>query len=294
MLRNGPSTLILQQNRLLLYFSRTMKHQPVSVYIITKNEEPRIARAIRSVAGWADEVIVVDSGSTDGTVLIAESLGARVLHRHWTGYGPQKRFAEDQCRNRWVLNIDADEEVTPELAAEIQQAVNMAADQQAAFQIRVTDVLPGESRPRWHAYSYNILRLYHRDFGRMSNHQYQDRVEIHGGKTSRLKGRIFHTSFISWQATLDKVNFYSTQVAQERACSKQSVLFPVRLWTEFPLTFLKVWIGRRYLFRGTAGLAMSITVAYLNLLRLLKTQEAIRNSRLNKPAAFSVSERKAG
>lgn len=271
-----------------------MKHQPVSVYIITKNEEPRIARAIRSVMGWADEVIVVDSGSTDRTVQIAQSLGAHVLHRHWTGYGPQKRFAEDQCRNRWVLNIDADEEVTPELAAEIQQAVNTASEQQAAFQIRVTDVLPAEARPRWHAYSYDILRLYNRDFGRMSDHRYQDRVEIHGGKTSRLRGRILHTSFISWQATLDKINFYSSQVAQERAGSKQSILFPVRLWTEFPLTFLKVWIGRRYILRGTAGLAMSITVAYLNLLRLLKTQEAIRNTQQNSPSTFMKSKKKAG
>lgn len=226
---------------------------------------------------------MVDSGSTDDTVEIAASLGARVLHRDWTGYGPQKRFAEEQCRNKWVLNIDADEEVTPALAAEIQQAVNGSPTQQAAFQIRVTDVLPGESKPRWHAYSYDILRLYNRDFGRMSDHQYQDRVEIHSGTTSRLRGRIFHTSFISWQATLDKINFYSSQVAQQRVNSKQGFLFPVRLWTEFPLTFLKVWIGRRYALRGTAGLAMSITVAYLNLMRLLKTQEAIRTAAQHPP-----------
>ena len=174
-----------------------------------------------------------------------------------------------------------------------QQDVNAATAEQAAFQIRVTDVLPGEAKPRWHAYSYDILRLYHRDFGRMSDHRYQDRVEIRSGKTSRLKGRIFHTSFISWQATLEKINFYSTQVAQERVNSKQSFLFPVRLWTEFPLTFLKVWIGRRYALRGTAGLAMSITVAYLNLMRLLKTQEAIRTLTQDPPAAITKPERTA-
>lgn len=270
-----------------------MKQQPVSVYIITKNEEPRVARAIRSAVDWADEVIVVDSGSTDNTVPLAESLGARVLHRDWTGYGPQKRFAEEQCRNRWVLNIDADEEVTPELASEIQQAVNTAREQQAAFQIRVTDLLPAESKPRWHAYSYDILRLYHRDFGRMSDHRYQDRVEIQSGVTSRLRGRILHTSFISWQATLEKINFYSSQVARERVHKKQSSLVPLRLWTEFPLTFLKVWVGRRYILRGTAGLAMSITVAYLNLMRLLKTQEAIRDLAQNPATRIAEPKRTA-
>lgn len=252
-----------------------MSHTPVSVYIITKNEEARVACAVRSAVCWADEVIVVDSGSTDLTVQIAESLGARVLHRDWEGYGPQKRFAEEQCRNRWVLNLDADEEVSDSLAAEIQEAVNSATADRAAFQIRVTDMLPGEITPRWHAYSYNILRLYHRDFGQMSNHQYQDRVELHSGTTAALKGRIYHRSFVSWQATLQKINFYTSQVASERVSSGKTGGLSIRLFTEFPLTFLKVWLGRRYILRGSMGLAMSISVGYLNLMRLLKTKEAL-------------------
>jgi glycosyltransferase involved in cell wall biosynthesis len=268
--------LILQKNVSLSYVYPIMSHQPVSVYIITKNEAARIAQAVQSVIHWADEVIVVDSGSTDATVQIATALGASVLHRDWNGYGPQKRFAEEQCRNKWVLNIDADEEVTSALATEIQAAVDNAPEQQAAFQIRVTDVLPGEAAPSWHAYSYNILRLYHRDFGQMSEHPYQDRVEIRGGETSPLGGRIFHRSFISWQATVQKINFYSSQVAQQRMTSKLPKLFRLRLWTEFPLTFLKIWVGRRYALRGSIGLGVAITVAYLNLLRLLKLEEAVR------------------
>ncbi|MEZ6124017.1 MAG: glycosyltransferase family 2 protein [Planctomycetaceae bacterium] len=250
-----------------------MTATPVSVYIISKNEESRIGAAIRSVIGWADDVVVVDSGSTDQTTTIAAALGARVLHRDWTGYGPQKRFAEDQCRHRWVLNLDADEEVSPELAEEIMAAVAAAPADQGAFRIRVTDMLPGEECPSWHAYSYHILRLYHRDFGRMSDHAYQDRVEMRGGRCDDLQGRIHHRSFISWSATLAKINFYTTQVAEQRFAAGPLRLQTLRLWTEFPLTFLKIWIGRRYLLRGSMGLAMSITVAYLNLMRLLKTQE---------------------
>ncbi|MFY9255404.1 MAG: glycosyltransferase family 2 protein [Fuerstiella sp.] len=265
---------------------------PISVYIITKNEEARIERALRSVLDWADEVIVVDSGSTDATVEIASRTSAKVLHRAWDGYGPQKRFAEEQCRNEWVLNIDADEEVSPELAAEMQLAVNSALENQAAFRIRVTDMLPGESTPKWHAYSYNILRLYNRDFGRMSDHRYQDRVEVNGGVTSTLRGRIYHRSFISWKATLEKINFYTSQVAMERVASGRLRLSSIRLWTEFPLTFLKIWVGRRYALRGSMGLAMSVTVAYLNLMRLVKTQEAIANS-VQAATSASQPERKA-
>ena len=247
--------------------------QPVSVYIITKNEAQRIGRAVCSVVEWADEVIVVDSGSTDDTVAIAASSGARVLHRDWNGYGPQKRFAEDQCRNDWVLNIDADEEVTAELAKEIQSAVDHAADDIAAFKLRITDLLPGETRLAPFAYSYHVLRLYNRQRGNMSIHPYQDRVEIASGRVKSLRGRILHHSFVSWSKTTEKLNFYTSEVGDTRAAAGKipSVL---RVWFEFPATFLKMWLLRRFIFRGTMGFAISLNVSWLNVLRLLKTRES--------------------
>ena len=250
-----------------------MSKIPVSVYIIAQDEEHRIARAIGSVVSWADEVIVVDSGSSDDTVEVARSAGAKVLHRDWTGYGPQKRYAESQCANSWVLNLDADEEVTPALAVEMQQAVDSAPENQAAFLVRITDVLPEERTPAWFAYSYNVLRLYNREFGQMSTHDYQDRVELTSGLTSALQGRILHRSFVSWEETIRKFNFYTTQVATARV-SASKLPTTIRLWLEFPASFLKVWLLRRMIFRGTMGMAMSVSVAYLNLLRLLKTREA--------------------
>lgn len=265
--------------------SRVVSSTPISVYLISKNEEQRIGRAIRSVESWADEVIVVDSGSTDDTVRVAESAGARVLFREWEGYGPQKRFAESLCKNAWVLNIDCDEEVTAGLAAEIQNSVNTATEDQAAFMIRITDLLPGESNPSWFAYSYRVLRLYNREKSQMSAHQYQDRIELHGGTTSALKGRIHHHSFVSWQATVEKFNFYTAQVAQSRVAAGK-VPSTLRLWTEFPATFFKTWVLRRMIFRGTMGLAMSLSIAYLNLLRLLKTREL---ATANQPDTISVN-----
>ena len=246
---------------------------PISVYIVAKNEAGRIGRAVRSVIDWVDEVIVVDSGSEDATVLEASEAGAQVLYNAWDGYGPQKRFGEEQCRNNWLLMLDADEEVSPALAREIQAKFRGLLPSCVAFRMRVTDMLPGESRPKWFAYSYEIMRLYDRRHCRCSKHLYKDRVELETGKVEDLAGRIWHHSFRNWEATVAKINFYTTQVAEDRVHRRIRLLW-VRLYTEFPLQFLKCYFGRRFVFRGAMGLAMSITVAYLNLLRLLKTEEA--------------------
>jgi len=100
-----------------------MPRPPLSVVIITLNEESNIARAIESVRGFAQEVLVVDAGSSDRTVEIARHLGAKVMTNPWRGYGQQKNFAVAQATYDWVLNLDADEEVSPELAVEIQHAL---------------------------------------------------------------------------------------------------------------------------------------------------------------------------
>src|SRR5471032_2761918 len=94
----------------------------LSVAIVTLNEEAALVRTLASVA-WAEEIVVVDSGSTDRTVEIARSYGARVIEREWPGFAAQKNFAIEQCTGTWVLSLDADEELTPELQLEIQTLV---------------------------------------------------------------------------------------------------------------------------------------------------------------------------
>ncbi|MEM8946730.1 MAG: glycosyltransferase family 2 protein [Planctomycetota bacterium] len=251
----------------------TSEKVAISVYIIAKNEEDRIQRAIRSVIDWVDEVVVVDSGSEDDTVCVATKAGAHVLYYPWSGYGPQKRLAEDHCRNTWLFNLDADEEVSPALAAEIQSQFRGSLPDCAAFEMRVTDMLPGETRPKWFAYSYRIMRLYDRRAGRCSPHPYKDRVEINSGKIAKLNGKIWHFSFRDWRSMIAKINFYTSQVAEDRA-HRPSRWLRLRLFFEFPIKFVNCYLGRRFIFRGSMGLAWSITVAYLNLLRLLKTAEA--------------------
>ena len=121
---------------------------PISIFIITRNEEARIGRTIEAVRDWVAEVIVVDSGSTDETVAIAKALGAKTFHRDWTGYGPQKRFAEDQCSQDWWFNIDADEVVTPPLREELQSLFLKGEPSPCAFKVRIPYVYPGNEKPR--------------------------------------------------------------------------------------------------------------------------------------------------
>ena len=110
----------------LIYAIFQRMREPLTVTLITLNEEQNLPRALASVA-WADEVVVVDSGSTDRTVDVARQAGAKVFHNPWPGYGKQKNFAQDRASHRWVLNLDADEEVSPGLRREIGGILERAA-----------------------------------------------------------------------------------------------------------------------------------------------------------------------
>ena len=115
-----------------------MNRLPLSCFIIAKNEADRIVRTIRAVKDWAGEIVVIDSGSTDGTQALAEAEGARVIFNAWPGFGQQKRFGETQCRNEWLINLDADEVVSPKLAAEIQALFGRGEPALAVYALRST------------------------------------------------------------------------------------------------------------------------------------------------------------
>src|SRR4030042_3183310 len=110
-----------------------MEKLPISVFIIAKNEADRISVAILAVRDWVDEVIVIDSGSSDDTVAVSVSLGARVVFNEWRGYGPQKVFGESLCSNEWLLNLDADEEISPQLGTEIRALFGQGEPACSAF-----------------------------------------------------------------------------------------------------------------------------------------------------------------
>ncbi|MCK7610564.1 glycosyltransferase family 2 protein [Roseibium sediminicola] len=248
---------------------------PLSAFIIAKDEADRIARPIESVIGWVDEVIVIDSGSSDDTVAVAKDLGARVVKNDWPGYGPQKRFGEDQCRNDWLLNLDADEEVTPELAAEIQARFADGSYTDAdGWRIMIRDMYAHETAPASWAYGYHQIRLYDRRKGRFSESIVHDTVRPEpGARIDNLDGIMAHRSIRSLEFQVGKYNRYSDmQVADMRARGRK--LPRSRLLTEFPVSFFKAYFVRKYRKYGWWGFILSMNYAHARFLRVAKAYEA--------------------
>jgi glycosyltransferase involved in cell wall biosynthesis len=244
---------------------------PISVFIIAKNEGDRIAQTIGSVVDWVDEVIVIDSGSTDDTIKASEAAGARVLYNKWSGYGPQKRFGEDQCRNDWLLNLDADEVISAELATEIQN-VFVFGLKANGYTMRVCNMLPGEETVPTHTQINTCLRLYDKRKGRFSDSPVHDSVMLLEGKPEALKGPVYHKSFRSLEHALGKINYYSTMQADDMMARGKRVM-GLRLAIEFPINFFKAYVFRRYMFRGTRGFNYAMIYAFSRFIRLAKLHE---------------------
>jgi glycosyltransferase involved in cell wall biosynthesis len=245
----------------------------LSVFIIALNEADRIADTIESVRGWVDEVIVIDSGSDDETVSVAEKLGAKVIHNAWPGYGLQKRFGEDQCRSDWVLNLDADEMVSAALKQEILQAMPITTH--SGFMINIVEILPGRKEPGAGAHVTRAVRLYRKSCGRYSDSTVHDRVQMHSGTVGELVHIVEHRSSRGLTHSLDKINRYSTMQAEDMK-NKGLTLPYLRLAVEFPIAFLKAYILRGYALKGTQGFTNAMIYAFSRFIRIAKYLELKR------------------
>ncbi|WP_310621498.1 glycosyltransferase family 2 protein [Flexibacterium corallicola] len=253
---------------------------PLSVFIIACNEEDRIAHAIKSVDEWVDEIIVVDSGSKDQTPKIAGEHGANVYYHPWVGYGPQKRYGEDHCRNDWILNIDADEAITPALRDEILSLFKSSDITTADFwSVNILNVWAHERKPAPYAYGYKQIRLYRKSIGRFSQSPVHDTVRPpENARLRHLNAPMEHRSIRSLEFQVDKMNRYSSvQVKDLQARGRPMPRY--RLLTELPLAFLKAYILRKYALYGWWGVIVSVNYALSRYLRIAKSFEADMRTR---------------
>jgi glycosyltransferase involved in cell wall biosynthesis len=242
---------------------------PLSVTIITLNEASRIATAIDSAA-WADEIVVVDAGSTDDTVALARDRGAKVATRAWTGWIDQKNHAASLARNDWILSIDADERITRELATEIRTLLSAVPPLRAYRVPRVTHHLGRWIRTTDFYPDYQT-RLYDRRAARWQGGYVHESVVV-DGPVGRLTAELQHHSYRDLCDHLDRINRYTSLAARQmhedgrRAGALGLLLHP-------PAAFLRNYVLRRGFMDGMAGLTLSIVNAYAVFLKLAKLWE---------------------
>lgn len=247
---------------------------PVSCFIIARNEADRIGRTIASIAGLVSEIIVIDSGSTDDTVAIAEAAGARVIFNEWPGFGQQKRFGEEQCRYDWLLNIDADEVVSEELARDIRALFARATTPPlAVYGMRVSIVYPGRSKPRPFARDHYCLRLYDRRRCRFKDSTLFDSVAPGAETVGHLPGVLYHHSVRSLEDLARKADERATYNALHSKPKPTPVLL-TRAAVELPWNLFKYVILRTHILGGWTGVRYAWITAYYRWQRIVRMLRA--------------------
>jgi glycosyltransferase involved in cell wall biosynthesis len=239
----------------------------ISVAIITKNEAADIGDCLASVAGWTFEVVVVDSGSTDGTQDICRAAGATVIETaDWPGFGVQKNRAVAACGGDWVLSLDADEQVGPALRDEILQAVK--ADAPVAYRMPRLSQFCGREMHHSGWWPDYVLRLFKRGHGRFSDDRVHERVLVDAA-VGTLQAPLLHRAIVEIDESLTKVNRYSTDGAQAAAARGKRGSFgraiASGLWT-----FLRVYFLRRGFLDGKHGFMLAVLNAEGSYYRHLK------------------------
>lgn len=181
----------------------------LSVCIITLNEEANIARTLQSVKGIADEVIVVDSGSTDATVSLAQKSGARVFAEPWKGFAAQKNSALAKATSDWILSLDADEEVSPDLAASVAAVVSSPNPEFTGYTINRRNLYFGKWIKRCGYYPDPKLRLVRRGAAEFELRAVHEDMKM-SVTTGHLKGDLIHHAYPTLESFIDHANHYSS------------------------------------------------------------------------------------
>jgi len=246
--------------------------QPFSVAIIAYNEERNLPRCLTSVQS-ADEIVLVDSGSTDRTRAVARAHRARVIEQPWLGYVAQKNFAVGQTTHSWVLSLDADEWLTADGAAEIRAALRDPRADAYAFNRRTAfsgAFLRRVWNPDWQ------VRLFRKDKGRFEGGQVHESVRMDpGARTLRLEVRLPHLAYRSIRDYVERMNRY-TDLAARTLQEQGRPNSLTRLMLSPPATFLKLYVLKRGFLDGIRGWVVSAGSAFYVLLKYAKLWELSR------------------
>lgn len=248
--------------------------EKLTVSMITLNEEKILSQTLTSVKEIADEIIMVDSGSTDKTKEIALSFGAKIIEQKWLGYGKQRNVAIENASNEWILNIDADEEISSELLQKIKDIKSKKVKGEV-FEINFTSVCFGKKLKYggW-SNSYHI-RLFKKSSGRFNDNVVHEEF-ITEKKIYKLKEKIFHHSYLSLEDYFYKFNRYTTEGAIDyyKKGKKSSIL---QIIFNPIYKFVKMYIIRLGFLDGIEGFIIASTSAMYSMVKYFKLREIYKN-----------------
>lgn len=238
----------------------------LTVLIPCKDERRHIRECIESVRPLADEILVADSGSTDGTLEIVRGLGGcRIIEREYVNSADFKNWAIPQARHEWVLVVDADERLTPELAAEI-RSVLRDEPQVDGYSLRRNYYFLGHPirQGSWH--TAKLVRLFRRDAGRYEVRRVHSNVQIASGRIGRLSQRLDHFSVVDLQHFIARQHRYSAWAALD-AYDRGKRSHWLWMLLHAPARFVQQYVLRGVMFSGTAGLVLCALQAYYTFLK---------------------------
>lgn len=242
------------------------KRPSLSVAVIARDEAHAIAACLESVA-WADERIVLDSGSTDDTVAICRALGATVESTDWPGYGAQKNRAIARCSGDWVLSLDADERVSAELRTEIERVMAAPGDASGFRMPRLSSYCGRQMRHSgW--WPDHVTRLFRRGRGRFSDDPVHERLVVEG-TVATLRAPLLHEAFVDLEEVLDKVNRYSSAGARQMLAAGRKATLRSAIghgtWA-----FVRTYLLRAGFLDGREGFMLAVSNAEGAYYRYLK------------------------
>jgi glycosyltransferase involved in cell wall biosynthesis len=261
--------------------------QKVSAVLITYNEENNLPQCLPKLT-WCDEIIVVDSGSTDNTVKLCRAFGCKVYHKVFRGYGDQKRYAVAQASNDWVLCLDADEILSNNLVEEIQTEMrNPTAD---GYLMPMSLVFMNrEFKYGKESWRY-FMRLFNKTKGGFNDSKVHEKIELQG-TTKKLKNLIHHYSYRSFSQYFDKFNKYSCFGA-EMAYTKGKRRSVAAIVMAVPLNFMKYYFLQKNFMNGMHGFNWSVLNSFYHFAKYIKLKEHYSNQKnvqLNNAAVSTFS-----
>ena len=251
-----------------------MAREPLSVVVITYNNADTLDACLREV-DWADEIVVLDSGSTDSTVAIARMHGARVEVHPFDDYGPQKQRAYELARNDWILNLDADEILSPGTRNSIERALD--GPQHAGFRLPRRERMFWTVQHRW-SHRNGHLRLFNRQRGGMNDVEVHAAVEVRGPVKTLWNADFVNDGDGDIATRVEKINRYSSGMVAHKLRRGQRFT-GVRMVIYPPLFFLRQYLLKRYFLSGWAGFIASVLGAFYVFLKYAKLHEARRIKR---------------